>query len=241
MSVTAPHGFRAAGVAAGIKAGGGRDVALVVNDGPSRAAAAVFTAQPGEGRARCCGPSRCSRRPGARGRAQLRRRQRLHRPAGFQDTARHRRATVAAASASRAGRGRGLLHRPDRRAAADGRAAGRRRRGGRRAVRRRRRWPRPTRSGPPTPSPRSRSAATGRLHGRRHGQGRRHARPGARHDAVRASPPTPTPTPAARQRAAARRPRSTFDRLDSDGCMSTNDTVLLLASGASGVTATRAS
>jgi glutamate N-acetyltransferase/amino-acid N-acetyltransferase len=29
--------------------------------------------------------------------------------------------------------------------------------------------------------------------------------------------------------------RATFDRLDSDGCMSTNDTVLLLASGASGV------
>jgi glutamate N-acetyltransferase/amino-acid N-acetyltransferase len=31
--------------------------------------------------------------------------------------------------------------------------------------------------------------------------------------------------------------RVTFDRLDSDGCMSTNDTVLLLASGASGVAA----
>ncbi|APE25689.1 MULTISPECIES: bifunctional glutamate N-acetyltransferase/amino-acid acetyltransferase ArgJ [Streptomyces] len=30
--------------------------------------------------------------------------------------------------------------------------------------------------------------------------------------------------------------RTTFDRVDSDGCMSTNDTVLLLASGASGVT-----
>ncbi|MCZ9342625.1 bifunctional ornithine acetyltransferase/N-acetylglutamate synthase, partial [Streptomyces sp. TRM76130] len=30
--------------------------------------------------------------------------------------------------------------------------------------------------------------------------------------------------------------RVTFDRVDSDGCMSTNDTVLLLASGASGVT-----
>lgn len=30
--------------------------------------------------------------------------------------------------------------------------------------------------------------------------------------------------------------RVTFDRADSDGCMSTNDTVLLLASGASGVT-----
>ncbi len=43
MSVTAPIGFRAAGVAAGLKSGG-RDVAVVVNDGPSRAAAAVFTA-----------------------------------------------------------------------------------------------------------------------------------------------------------------------------------------------------
>ncbi|NUW37309.1 bifunctional glutamate N-acetyltransferase/amino-acid acetyltransferase ArgJ [Nonomuraea sp. SMC257] len=44
MSVTAPLGFRAAGIAAGIKSGGSRDLALVVNDGPSRAAAGVFTA-----------------------------------------------------------------------------------------------------------------------------------------------------------------------------------------------------
>lgn len=43
MSVTAPKGFRAAGVAAGIKATG-LDLALVTNDGPSEAAAAVFTA-----------------------------------------------------------------------------------------------------------------------------------------------------------------------------------------------------
>jgi glutamate N-acetyltransferase/amino-acid N-acetyltransferase len=43
MSVTAPLGFRAAGVAAGLKASGLPDVAVVVNDGPSRAAAAVFT------------------------------------------------------------------------------------------------------------------------------------------------------------------------------------------------------
>ena len=43
MSVTTPRGFRAAGVVAGLKASGGRDVALVVNEGPSRAAAAVFT------------------------------------------------------------------------------------------------------------------------------------------------------------------------------------------------------
>ena len=43
MSVTAPLGFRAAGVTAGLKASGDRDVAVVINDGPSRAAAAVFT------------------------------------------------------------------------------------------------------------------------------------------------------------------------------------------------------
>jgi glutamate N-acetyltransferase/amino-acid N-acetyltransferase len=43
VSVTAPAGFRAAGVAAGLKPTG-RDVALVVNDGPLDAAAGVFTA-----------------------------------------------------------------------------------------------------------------------------------------------------------------------------------------------------
>ena len=44
MSVTAPAGFRAAGVTAGLKASGAPDLALVVNDGPSHAAAGVFTA-----------------------------------------------------------------------------------------------------------------------------------------------------------------------------------------------------
>jgi glutamate N-acetyltransferase / amino-acid N-acetyltransferase len=43
VSVTAAAGFRAAGVAAGIKASGGLDIALVVNDGPSDVAAGVFT------------------------------------------------------------------------------------------------------------------------------------------------------------------------------------------------------
>jgi len=43
MSVTAPLGFRAAGVAVGLKESGQPDVAVVLNDGPSRAAAAVFT------------------------------------------------------------------------------------------------------------------------------------------------------------------------------------------------------
>jgi glutamate N-acetyltransferase/amino-acid N-acetyltransferase len=43
VSVTAAKGFRAAGVTAGIKSSGRTDVALVVNDGPLRAAAGVFT------------------------------------------------------------------------------------------------------------------------------------------------------------------------------------------------------
>ena len=43
MSVTAPQGFRASGVTAGIKASGKPDVALVVNDGPLDVAAGVFT------------------------------------------------------------------------------------------------------------------------------------------------------------------------------------------------------
>ena len=44
MSVTAPKGFRASGVTAGLKASGNPDLALVVNDGPLDAAAGVFTA-----------------------------------------------------------------------------------------------------------------------------------------------------------------------------------------------------
>ena len=43
MSVTSAKGFRAAGIAAGIKASGNADLALVVNDGPLTAAAGVFT------------------------------------------------------------------------------------------------------------------------------------------------------------------------------------------------------
>jgi len=43
VSVTAPLGFRAAGVTAGLKQSGQPDVAVVLNDGPSRSAAAVFT------------------------------------------------------------------------------------------------------------------------------------------------------------------------------------------------------
>jgi glutamate N-acetyltransferase/amino-acid N-acetyltransferase len=44
MSVTSPRGFRAAGVVAGLKSTGAKDLALVVNDGPSYDSASVFTA-----------------------------------------------------------------------------------------------------------------------------------------------------------------------------------------------------
>jgi glutamate N-acetyltransferase/amino-acid N-acetyltransferase len=43
VTVTAAAGFRAAGVAAGLKSSGALDVALVVNDGPQVVAAGVFT------------------------------------------------------------------------------------------------------------------------------------------------------------------------------------------------------
>lgn len=43
MSTTTPAGFRAAGVTAGLKPSGRPDIALVVNDGPDHHAAAVFT------------------------------------------------------------------------------------------------------------------------------------------------------------------------------------------------------
>lgn len=43
MTVTSPAGFRASGITAGLKPSGKRDVALVVNDGPNSGVAAVYT------------------------------------------------------------------------------------------------------------------------------------------------------------------------------------------------------
>ncbi len=88
MSVTAPKGFRAAGVTAGLKASGRPDVALVVNDGPSRSAAAVFTSN-----RFLANPVLWSKQVVADGsvqavRPQQRRGQLRHRPAGLPDHAR---------------------------------------------------------------------------------------------------------------------------------------------------------
>jgi glutamate N-acetyltransferase/amino-acid N-acetyltransferase len=44
MTVTSPRGFRATGITAGLKASGKPDLALVVNDGPLEVGVAVFTA-----------------------------------------------------------------------------------------------------------------------------------------------------------------------------------------------------
>ena len=43
MTVTTPKGFRAAGIAAGLKSDSKLDLAIVINDGPSQGAAVVFT------------------------------------------------------------------------------------------------------------------------------------------------------------------------------------------------------
>ena len=159
-----------------------------------------------------------------RRRPQLRRRQLLHRPRGVPDHARGRRAGRRPPR-HRRDRRRRLLDRADRadqrpRArcshgvdaayaalAADGGAA--RRRGdhdhrlGQQAGRRRGR----------------------RLVDRRDGQGRRHARARSWPRCSSSSPPTPSCRPPTSTRALRAATRVSFDRLDSDGCMSTNDTV----------------
>jgi glutamate N-acetyltransferase / amino-acid N-acetyltransferase len=58
VSVTAPKGFSAAGVAAGLKSSGAPDVAVVLNHGPDDTAAAVFTTGWGWARStsRCAAP-----------------------------------------------------------------------------------------------------------------------------------------------------------------------------------------
>ena len=233
MSVTAPLGFRAAGVTAGLKASGDRDVAVVINDGPSRAAAAVFTTNRVQ-----AAPVKWSRQVVSGGRVAAvvlnsGGANACTGPLGFQDT--HATAErLAAALDDSAGRDRGLLDRPDRRAAADGQAAARRGRGRRRGRQERRRARRRR-------DPHHRHRRQDRLHGGQDG----YAIGGMAKGAGMLAPALATMlvvlttdadlTPAELDAALRSATAVTFDRLDSDGCMSTNDTVLLMASGASGV------
>ena len=178
VGVCFPRGFRAAGVTCGIKASGAPDLALVACDGPADARPARSRAAAWPPR-----PSLLSREHLADGRARAvvvnsRQRQRLHRRAGHATTrARWRRATARALGIAPR-RGRRLLDRRDRQAAADGRASSAGiARGRRRALRRRAARPPPTRSARPTRGPRRARAtvALERRRGahRRDGQGRR--------------------------------------------------------------------
>jgi len=233
VSVTSPLGFRAAGVAAGIKESGLPDVAVVINDGPSAAAAGVFTAN----RVKAA-PVLWSRQVLAGG---MVRAVALNSgganactgPAGFQDThrtAEHLAALLDAGAGEVAVCSTGLIG--DRlpmakllsgvtaatsQATADGGLAAAD------AIR-------TTDTVPKTVS----VAGSGYQIG---GMAKGAAMLAPALATMLAVLTTDADLPAAGLDAALRgATATTFDRLDTDGCMSTNDTVLLLASGASGVT-----
>jgi len=233
MSVTSPLGFRAAGVAAGIKASGLPDVAVVINDGPSTAAAGVFTANRvkaapvlwsqqvlagGSVRAVALNSGGANACTG---------------PAGFSDThrtAEHVAALLDTGAADVAVCSTGLIG--DRlplakllagltaatgQATADGGLAAAD------AIR-------TTDTVPKTVS----LTGTGYQIG---GMAKGAAMLAPALATMLAVLTTDADVPSAGLDAALRAATATtFDRLDTDGCMSTNDTVLLLASGASGVT-----
>jgi glutamate N-acetyltransferase / amino-acid N-acetyltransferase len=232
MTVTSAGGFRAAGVAAGLKPEGQLDVALVVNDGPSAAAAGVFTrnrvkAAPvlwseqvlrgGAIRAVVLNSGGANACTG---------------PAGFQDvhaTAEHLGSRLGIGAGEVAACSTGLIGERlplDRLlAGVDAAAAGLSREGGPAAA-----------EAILTTDTRSKtvvSSGTGFTVG------------GMAKGAGMLAPALATMLavlttdavagPAALAGALREAVRGSFERIDSDGCLSTNDTVLLLASGASGV------
>ena len=174
----------------------------------------------------------------ARGRPQLRWRERLHRARTASSTPIARPSTSARAARDRRRRRRGLLDRSHRRAAPDRPAV--RRRSTRRVA-----GPRPDgggRGGRAIMTTDSVREDRGRRRRRLHASAGWPRAPGcSRRRWPRcwsSSPPTRSPTARRSTRVLRAATRVTFDRVDSDGCTSTNDTVLLLASGASGVTPT---
>ncbi|MER5880542.1 bifunctional glutamate N-acetyltransferase/amino-acid acetyltransferase ArgJ [Streptomyces sp. NPDC060235] len=234
MSVTAAQGFTAAGIAAGIKENGNPDLALVVNTGPRRAAAGVFTSnrvkaapvlwseqvvRSGEltavvlnsgGANACTGPK------------------------GFQDT--HATAEKVAEALGDTGAGSvavcstgliGVLLPMDRLLPGVDRAvAALSPHGGEKAAI----------AIKTTDTVHKTSVATRAgwtVGGMAKGAGM--LAPGLATMLVVITTDADVPAEAL-DRALRDATRTTFDRVDSDGCMSTNDTVLLLASGASGVT-----
>ncbi|MFY1694279.1 MULTISPECIES: bifunctional glutamate N-acetyltransferase/amino-acid acetyltransferase ArgJ [unclassified Solwaraspora] len=239
MSVTAPKGFRAAGVVAGLKASGAADVALVVNDGPATAAAGVFTANRVQ-----AAPVRWSRqvlRVGAlravvlnSGGANA-----CTGPAGFQDThatAEHVAATLTKAGGTGVGAGEvavcstGLigerLPMDKLLAGVDAAVAALSADAGPAAA-----------EAIMTTDTRSKTVvidgAGWRVGGMAKGAGMLSPAMATMLCVLTTDALADAADLDAALHAAC---RTSFDRIDSDGCLSTNDTVLLLASGASGVT-----
>jgi glutamate N-acetyltransferase/amino-acid N-acetyltransferase len=248
VTVTAPGGFRAAGVAAGLRTGDGPDVALVVNDGPYQAAAGVFTA------------NRVAAAPVLWSRQVLRtgtlRAVVLNAgganactgPGGFQDT--HATAEHAAAALTRTGGGEvgagevavcstGLigerLPMAKLLAGVDETAARLSRDGGKDAAAAI--LSTDTRAKTFAETAVGQGGATYTIGGMAKGAGML-APSLATMLAVLTT--DAVAHPATLDSALRKAVRVSFDRLDTDGCMSTNDTVLLLASGASGTEPTAA-
>ena len=235
MSVTAAKGFRAGGVVAGLKSTGEPDVALVVNDGPSYAAAGVFTGnrvkaapvlwseqvlRAGAVRAVVLNSGGANACTG---------------PEGFADT-HHTAEHVAGALSIGAGEvavcSTGLigvrLPMPALTAGVEKAVAGLTREGGDAAAA----------AIMTTDSVSKQAVFTGdgfTVGGMAKGAGMLAPALATMLVVVTTDAVADREDLDAALRAAT---RVTFDRIDSDGCMSTNDTVLLLASGASGVVAT---
>ncbi|MEU3711300.1 bifunctional glutamate N-acetyltransferase/amino-acid acetyltransferase ArgJ [Streptomyces catenulae] len=241
MSVTAAQGFTAAGIAAGIKENGNPDLALVVNHGPRLAAAGVFTsnrvkAAPVLWSEQVLGGGEVSAVVLNSGGANA-----CTGPQGFQDT--HATAEKVAESLNTAGHDASGEHAPGAvavcstgligellpmkkvRMGVDKAVAQLTPHGGEKAAI----------AIKTTDSVHKTAVATGdgwTVGGMAKGAGM--LAPGLATMLVVLT--TDADVPAAGLDAALRAAtRTTFDRVDSDGCMSTNDTVLLLASGASGV------
>ncbi|WP_097867503.1 bifunctional glutamate N-acetyltransferase/amino-acid acetyltransferase ArgJ [Streptomyces sp. rh34] len=233
MSVTAAQGFVAAGIAAGIKESGNPDVALVVNNGPRRAAAGVFTSnrvkaapvlwseqvlKGGEVTAVVLNSGGANACTG---------------PQGFQDTHAtaekaaevlegHSAGEIAVASTGLIGL---LLPMDKLLPGIEQAAAALSEHGGEKAA-----------IAIKTTDTVHKTAVAGgegwTVGGMAKGAGM--LAPGLATMLVVLTTDADVPAPAL-DAALREATRTTFDRVDSDGCMSTNDTVLLLASGASGI------
>jgi len=246
VSVTAPAGFRAAGVAAGLRTGEGPDVALVVNDGPLDHAAGVFTRNRVQ-----AAPVRWSREVLRAGRLRAvvlnaGGANACTGPPGFQDThatAEHTAAALGRALGTEVGAGEiavcstGLIGERlpmDRLlSGVDKAVAGLSRDGGGDAAAAILTTDtRPKTYAGTLPGP---GGATCTVGGMAKGAGM--LAPGlATMLAVLTT--DAVADPATLDAALREAVRVSFDRLDTDGCMSTNDTVLVLASGASGAAPT---